>query len=154
MIRVTNQYIWNLVFLIFFCVLLVVMMIILDNRVGLKPADLNFLDITLMVLATWRLVRLFLFDTITKWFREQFWNCKKTQSGESLEKPARGARRTIADLLSCPWCFGTWAAAFVVFFYLLTPIAFYPVLLLAVSAVATLLHHISCFLTSKIKTLN
>jgi hypothetical protein len=57
----------------------------------------------------------------------------------TLVKPARGPRRTLADLLSCPWCFGMWAAGTVAFFYLLTPYAFFVVLMLAIGALGTLL---------------
>jgi len=92
-----------------------------------------------MTLATWRLVRLFVYDNITKFIREQFYDVVKAGRGYRLEKPKAGPRRTLADLFSCPWCFGVWAGAFVVFCYLLTEYAFYPVLLLAISAVATYL---------------
>ena len=56
-----------------------------------------------------------------------------------LEKPKSGPRRTLADLLSCPWCFGIWAAATVVFFYELTPYAYYPILMLAIAGAGTFL---------------
>jgi hypothetical protein len=150
MIRITDQYFWNLVFVVFFTTLFVMGIIILDTEARISPSDLTILDISLLALASWRLIRLFLFDTITKWFREQFWDVKKVGKGIVLEKPLTGPRRTIADLMSCPWCFGLWAASFVVFFYLLTPIAFYPTLILAISALATFLHNLSCLIYSKI----
>ncbi|PIW96919.1 hypothetical protein COZ82_02380 [Candidatus Kaiserbacteria bacterium CG_4_8_14_3_um_filter_38_9] len=57
-----------------------------------------------------------------------------------MEKPTTGPRRTIADLLSCPWCFGMWSMAVIIFLYLITPYSYYLVLILALSAVATFLH--------------
>ena len=150
MIRITDQYFWNFVFGVFFIVLFVMGVIILETEAKINPADLTVLDISLITLASWRLIRLFLFDAITKWFREQFWDVKKVGKDFILEKPATGPRRTIADLMSCPWCFGLWAASFMVFFYCLTPIAFYPTLILAISALATLLHNLSFLIYSKI----
>lgn len=141
--RITDQYFWNLVFSMFFLVLVIMAAIILQTEARLNVAELSFTDFALMTLATWRLTRLFVYDTITKFFREQFWDVVKVGKGYALEKPKVGPRRTIADLLSCPWCFGVWAAAVVIFFYLITPYAVYPVMLLALSAVATFLQLLS-----------
>ncbi len=139
MIRITDQYFWNFVFSVFFAVLVFLGVIILETEAYLKPTDLEAIDFILMTLATWRLIRLFVYDAITKWFREQFWDVKMVRKKLVLEKPMTGPRRTLADLLSCPWCFGAWAGALVVFLYLLTPYAFFPVVLLGLSAVATFL---------------
>ena len=113
--------------------------IILDTESRIPFAELALVDYVLITLATWRLIRLFVYDAITKWLREQFYDVKKTGRTQELVKPISGPRRTLADLLSCPWCFGTWAAAMVIFFYLLTPYALFPVILLAISAAASLL---------------
>lgn len=139
MLKITDQYFWNFVFVLFFSLLVVMGTIILETESRLVLTDLTFTDFALMTLATWRLTRLFVYDAITKFFREQFFDVVKVGRGYDLEKPKLGPRRTLADLLTCPWCFGTWAAAMVIFFYLLTPYALYPVLILAISAVATFL---------------
>jgi hypothetical protein len=139
MFRLTDQYLWNIVFTLFFVVMIIMGAIILDSEAHLQVVDLNTLDLLLITLATWRVTRLVVYDAVMKWFREQFWDARRTKSGVVLEKPARGPRRTLADLLGCPWCFGVWAAALVTFFYLLTPWAYFPTLLLAVAAVATYL---------------
>ncbi len=138
--RITDQYIWNFIFTLFFAVLIFMGSVILHN-IAYKPfADLTFLDIVVMSLATFRLTRLFVYDPVTAFFREQFWNAEVHKSGEVvLVKPERGPRRTLAELLGCPWCFGAWAGAMVSFFFLLTPYAFYPVLLLAVAGAGTFL---------------
>ena len=41
--------------------------------------------------------------------------------------------------MSCPWCFGIWATTLISFFYLLTPHAYVPVLILALSSLVSLL---------------
>ena len=117
--------------------------IILETESRINLDELSTVDFVLMTLASWRLTRLFVYDNITKFIREQFWDVVKAGKGYTLEKPKVGPRRTMADLLSCPWCIGIWAAATVIFFYLVTPYATYPIMLLALSAVATFLQLLS-----------
>ncbi len=137
--RITDQYIWNVVFLVFFATLVFLGTIILGGEAYKDVATLTFVDYALMVLASFRVTRLVVYDLIFAFFREQFLDVKETRSGFVYVKPEGGPRRTISDLLLCPWCFGMWASATVTFFYLLTPYAFYPVLLLAIGGVATFL---------------
>jgi hypothetical protein len=138
MIRITDQYLWNIVFMLFYLGLLTMGMIILDSEAHIRYADLALLDLALISLASFRLIRLFVYDAMTKFLREQFYDAKVTKTGKvTLYKPLKGPRRTLCDLMNCPWCFGVWATTMVVFFYLLTPAAFIPVLILAISAIAT-----------------
>lgn len=139
MFRITDQYFWNFVFSFFFLFLVVMGAIILETEARIPWAELTLVDFTLMTLATWRLIRLFVYDHITKWLREQFYDVKKVGKGYTLEKPKFGVRRTIADFFTCPWCIGVWMAALVVFVYLLTPYAYYIALFLSISVVATFL---------------
>jgi hypothetical protein len=113
--------------------------IVLQTEAYKTPESLTVLDIVLITLASFRMIRLFVYDKITAFFREQFWDAKQTKTHVTLTKPSHGPRRTLADLLSCPWCFGMWAGAFVTFCYLLTPYAFYPVLFMAVGGLASLI---------------
>jgi len=137
--RITDQYFWNVVFIIFFLILVFMGVVILDGEAYKTIADLTFVDFALMSLASFRLIRFMMYDRVTAFFREQFYDLSVTKTKATLEKPAHGPRRTLVELLSCPWCFGIWATATVTFFYLLTPYALYPVLILAISAVASLL---------------
>lgn len=141
--RITDQYFWNVIFTIFFITLVVMGAIIIGSEAYRLPDSLVLADYALMTLATWRLIRLFVYDTATKWLREQFYDARKVDGGVVLEKPKKGPRRTLADLFSCPWCFGVWAGALVVFLYLVSPWAYYPVLFLAISAVASFLQLLS-----------
>ena len=138
MLKITDQYFWNFIFLIFFVVLLVLATIILETESRIPLAELSSFDLAVMVLASWRLMRLVSADGTTKFFREQFYDLKKTARSLTLEKPATGPRRTILDVLLCPWSFGLGSAALVVFCYLLTTYAILPVLLLALSGVVSL----------------
>jgi Protein of unknown function (DUF1360) len=143
MLRITDQYFWNFVFSIFFLALVAMAAIILESESRIRLNELVLADYVLITLASWRLTRLFVYDAITKFFREQFWDLKKVGKGFALEKPKIGPRRTLADLLSCPWCFGVWATAMVTFLYLISSYMVYPVLILALSGVATFLQLLS-----------
>ncbi|MCA9362230.1 DUF1360 domain-containing protein [Candidatus Kaiserbacteria bacterium] len=149
MLRVTDQYFWNFVFVLFFVILVVMGAIILETEARIPLVDLALVDYVLITLASWRLTRLFVYDVVTKWFREQFWDVKKVGRSLQLVKPKTGPRRTVADLMDCPWCFGMWAAASITFFYLITPYAVFPVVLLALSGVATFLQLLSNLIGNK-----
>ena len=137
--RITDQYFWNVLFLIFFLCLGLMATIILQSETY-KPFDeLTLIDFALITLASFRVVRMVVYDKIFAFFREQFYDATEYKGNVVLVKPESGPRRTLADLLSCPWCFGVWATAMVSFMYLLTPYAFFPVLFLALSAVASTL---------------
>ncbi len=143
MIRFTDQYIWNIFFILFYLTLLGMGCIILSTESRIAFTDLSLTDFVLISLASFRLTRLFVYDSMTKFFREQFYDIKIVRTKISLVKPGGGPRRTLADLMSCPWCFGVWATSTVVFFYLLTSYAFVPVLILALSSVASVLQLIA-----------
>ena len=113
--------------------------VILEGEAYKLYAELTFVDFALITLASFRLIRLVVYDKIFAFFREQFYDAQEYKGKIVLTKPEHGPRRTLADLVSCPWCFGVWASATVAFFYLLTPYAFFPVLLLALAAVASFL---------------
>lgn len=135
--RITDQYFWNLVFALFFVMLVGMATIILETEGYKKLNELTYFDLLLISLASFRLIRLVVYDKITAFFREQFWDATEMKTKVVLTKAKVGPRRTLADLLSCPWCFGIWASAMVTFFYLLTPYAYYAVLFLALAGVAT-----------------
>lgn len=139
MFRITDQYFWNFVFGLFFLLLIIMGAIILETESRIPLSELSLFDFTLITLASWRVTQLFVFDSITKFIREQFYDVKKVGKGFGLVKPTTGPRRTLADLFSCPWCFGLWAAASVTFFYLLFSMFQFFAIFLAISAVATFL---------------
>lgn len=137
MIRITDQYFWNFVFSAFFIALTIMGAIILQTEAYRPVETFTLADYALVTLTTFRLIRLFIYDAITKFFREQFWDAKTVGRGIVLEKPASGPRRTLADLLGCPWCLGVWLAALVTFAYAMFPIVYYFTVFLAIAGVAT-----------------
>lgn len=89
------------------------------------PTTISTFDFILLSLATFRLIRLFVYDKVSLFIREYFRDEKS------------GPKKTIGDLLGCPWCFGIWASTFLVFFYYVMPMAWFVILILAVSGVAS-----------------
>ncbi len=139
MIKITDQYFWNFVFLAFFSFLLVMASIILETEARIPFSDLGLFDVGLIILSSWRLVRFFNQDSTTKFFREQFYDLKKTARSYSLEIPKTGPRRTILDIMLNPWNFSMGVVALVTFVYLLTSYAVYPLIILAFSGLISLI---------------
>ncbi len=139
-----DQNLWNGIFTVAFLVIAITLTVILFLVDDAPVYDVSALDFIVLSLATLRLVQLFVYDPITDFFRELFYD-KAERLGDSGEKvmvhslAPRGPRRTVAELLSCPWCVGIWAALFVVFFYLLTPLSHFLILVFAIAGVAPLL---------------
>jgi len=137
MIRFTDQHLWNLTFTIIFLGVVGALGIMLNHVVAPDLKKLTFIELLILALASMRLTRLFVYDKITAFFREQFYDFDAETA--TLIKPARGARRTLADLLSCPWCVGMWAGAAVVFCYYFSPVFWYPILFLAIASAGSIL---------------
>jgi len=137
-----DQNLWYVLFSLFFVFLVAAAMWVLLLVHGALPVSISLFDLALVSLATFRLIRLFSRDIVTKFIRDWFTDKREVvleAGGVTIERvtPARGPRKTAADILECPWCVGVWWALVVTFFYFLTPLAWYPILFLAVAGVAT-----------------
>lgn len=120
-------HIWNTLLSLFFAALMgyAVWWLFVTGRIFYQ---VPVRDITLMALATYRLIRLFTYDVITKFIRDWFVNARENSLGH-----------TLGALLNCPWCTGLWFAFVVVFFYFATPFAWPVIIILAVAGVASFL---------------
>lgn len=123
-----EQNIWNFLYMIFYVAIFAGLVWALWQYNGGLPREISYFDLALIVLATFRLIRLFVYDKVTRWMRDMF-------AGFS-----RGPGKTLFDLLNCPWCLGLWIGTFLTFFYFLIPeFVWFPLLILALAGVATLL---------------
>ncbi len=134
--RITNYYIWSIVFSVFFLIVLTMLLIILDTEARMAYDEVTPFEFILLALATWRVTRLMITDKVTAWLREQFYDVKKTGRSLSLVQPDVGPRRVLIDLFSCPWCLGLSVAMGIGFLFFLYEWFFFVVLILALSAVA------------------
>lgn len=137
-----DGYLWNFIFSILYIGAIAGLIIVLQ-RSDTLPESVNILQITLMALAAFRLVRLFVYDEVMDFVRDA---CLITQKGEDITtgelvtiktEPENGVRRTVAHLLDCPWCMGSWAALFVVFVNYYFTWGWVVLLVLSISAIAT-----------------
>lgn len=139
-----DQNSWSIVFTILYALFFVFGLIILKRVNGELPTSISLFDLVLIILAAFRLTRLFVYDHIMQFFRDLFLDREEhvdERGAVMVERtaPLRGPRRTLHELLECAWCFGMWAGLLVPFFYFLTPYAWLVILILAVSGVATFL---------------
>lgn len=96
-------------------------------------------DITILSLATYRMVRLVSYDKIFAFVRNWFLDEKDGK----FVKPPGGPRRTIAEIIECMWCTGLWAALGVTVVYFALPAGRLFVIILAVAAVGSFLQNFS-----------
>lgn len=137
--RITDQYFWNAIFLLFFLCIVFMASVILEGEAVRSPGTLGLLDYSIIIFASFRLVRAVVYDKLFAFFREQFYDVTEYKGSVVLVKPESGPRRTLVDLLTCPWCVSMWAVLVVSFFYMLTPYAAYPIMLLALSGIVSVL---------------
>lgn len=143
-----NQNFWSVIFTLLYVAIFVAGMMLLMKVNGELPKSIPLFDLVLIILAAFRLTRLFVYDHIAQFFRDFFLDKEEyvNDRGAIMVRrypPIKGPRRTINDLLGCPWCFGMWAGLLVPLFYFLTPYAWFVILALAISGVATFVQILS-----------
>ncbi|GGA80936.1 DUF1360 domain-containing protein [Ornithinibacillus halotolerans] len=87
----------------------------------------GWLEFTILILATFRLTRLIVFDKITSLIRKPFHQeIEEIDSDGELisyiEIKGNGLRAWIGELLSCYWCTGIWCAAVLLLIAWLWPV--------------------------------
>ncbi|WP_353856091.1 DUF1360 domain-containing protein [Bacillus sp. Bos-x628] len=106
------------------------------------------LSFVIFALASFRLTRLIVFDTITAPFRRLFHEEKEevNDKGETetyIIIKGKGLRSWVGELLSCYWCTGIWCTALLLAIYILFPVfSMWLNLLLAIAAAAGIIEAI------------
>lgn len=106
--------------------------------------DLSWLDLVILVLASFRLTHLIVFDEITSFLREPFFTIayEVDSSGQVVQRlnfKGGGLRRWIGKLLSCHWCTGIWCGLVVVILYAYVPAAYPVLVVLAIAGAAAVI---------------
>ena len=110
--------------------------------------SISIFEFLLLCLATFRLTRLLVFDTITVFLRRPFHELIEETNTEGqvetyLHIKGDGLKFWIGELLSCYWCVGVWVAIFFVLAYTFIPVYVGPVvLILAVAGIASIIEMI------------
>ena len=103
--------------------------------------DLTWIELVILVLASFRLTHLIVYDEITSFLRDPFFTVayEDDASGQVVRHvhfKGNGLRRWMGMLLSCHWCVGIWSSVAVVVLHHLVPAAFPVLLVLAVAGAA------------------
>ncbi len=135
-----DQNFWNFWLLVFSVILLVAELWALAEF-GTLPTSVGLFDAALIALASFRLTRLFVYDSIMYFVRDWFLKRTVVYTADEVvihrQKYPSGFRRAMSDLFSCPWCMGLQVAMVVVFFYYLTSFAWIVIFMFAVGGIAT-----------------
>ncbi|KGX92724.1 membrane protein [Pontibacillus halophilus JSM 076056 = DSM 19796] len=100
----------------------------------------------MLSLASFRITRLLVYDTIMEWFRAPFLEEFQQENEEGVKETyvkvkGAGIRAFFGEMLTCHWCTGFWVTLGVLLVYFYVPILEPVLLLFAVSGAAALLFH-------------
>jgi hypothetical protein len=102
----------------------------------------SYLEFFLLVLASYRLTRLLVYDKITSFVRRPF--IEEVEDDENdgsttiyIKIKGTGFRAWIGELLSCHWCTGIWSSAILYVLFMVWPLWTEPfILILAIAGFA------------------
>jgi hypothetical protein len=106
--------------------------------------EISWLHFLILILASFRLTHLIVFDEITSFIRTPFLtvNFEPDESGQILRKvtiKGTGLRYQIGLLLSCHWCIGIWSSVAIVALYSCYPATFPLFVILAIAGAAAVI---------------
>ncbi len=97
------------------------------ERKGVDIRDLTMKEAVLVILATYRMTRILVFEKILKHFRDAL------KRRENLYVIG-----TIHSMVTCPWCAGVWVTLIIIVFYFLIPYGALLVYVLALAGLASM----------------
>jgi len=106
---------------------LVVLMGYLLEKKGIEIRELAFKDALVIILASYRMTRILVFEKIFKYLRDVL---KKRQDYYIIG--------TIHSIITCPWCLGVWVTLLIIVFYYLVPYGDLLAYVLALAGIASL----------------
>ncbi len=106
--------------------------------------DIAWMDFLILILASFRLTHLLVFDEIASFIRKPFITVifEEDELGrkeETLQIKGTGIRHFIGSMLSCYWCTGVWVSLGVVFLYFYIPVLYPLFIVLAVAGAAAII---------------
>lgn len=106
--------------------------------------EISLIQLAVLILAVFRLTRLFMYDTITEFIRKPFLSITSEYNEEGelinfIEYKGSGLRRWIGMLLSCYWCVGIWSSMIIIGLFYFLPSFFPLILVLAVAGGSAIL---------------
>jgi hypothetical protein len=125
-----------------FIILVICAGILFQSLSGYIPTYIEPYDLIILMLASFRLIRLFTYDQIMRVVRDLFLDHREFTDENGIvmierSKPTHGPKRALSDLFGCPWCMGMWVSFFVVVLYFAFPPARFLGLVLALAGAAS-----------------
>jgi hypothetical protein len=115
---------------IFFGFVVLVAFLLDKNNTDIK--ELKFKEALVIILASYRMTRILVFEKIFKYLRDAFKRKEKLY-----------IIGTLSSIITCPWCAGVWVTLVIISFYFLIPYGTLLVYVLALAGVASLVILIS-----------
>ncbi|WP_369813824.1 DUF1360 domain-containing protein [Thermoactinomyces sp. DSM 45892] len=105
---------------------------------------MSWFDFIVLILSSFRLTRLIVFDEITAVLRKPFLEIsyQTNEAGQlvrNVDIKGSGWRYRIGLLLSCYWCVGIWSTILLFSFYVWIPLSFPLHIILAIAGAAALI---------------
>lgn len=97
------------------------------KREGIDIRDLTMKEAVLVILASYRMTRILVFEKIFKYFRDAM---KKRENLYVIG--------TVYSMITCPWCAGVWVTLTIIVFYFLIPFGDLLVYVLALAGLASM----------------
>lgn len=97
------------------------------KRKGIDIRDLTLKESVLVILASYRMTRILVFEKILKHFRDAL---KKRENLYVIG--------TVHSMVTCPWCAGVWVTLIIIVFYFLVPYGDLLVYVLALAGIASM----------------
>ena len=107
---------------------LVVLVGFLLEKKGMDIEDITLKQAIVIILASYRMTRILVFEKIFKYFRDAL---KKREDLYVIG--------TLSSIITCPWCAGVWVTMIIIVFYFLVPYGILMVYVLAMAGIASIL---------------
>jgi hypothetical protein len=122
---------WNFWSAFAFFALVVGVGYLLEKK-GLAIEEMTFKEAAVIILASYRMTRILVFEKIFKYLRDVL---KRREDFYLIG--------TLSSIITCPWCAGVWVTLVIIVFYYLVPYGILLVYVLALAGIASLVILIS-----------
>jgi hypothetical protein len=122
-----TEKIWNVLSMVVFVLLLIAAGVLLI-QMGIDITRITWGDLILLSIATYRMIRLLVYDRIFKLVRDFIRSFGGTGLGDSLK-----------TIITCPWCAGVWISLFNVAIFYLVPFGQLFIYVMSIAGIATFL---------------
>jgi hypothetical protein len=122
-----TEKVWNILSMVVFVLLLIAAGTLLIEM-GIDITRITWGDLILLSIATYRMIRLLVYDRIFKLVRDFIRSFEGTGLGDSLK-----------TIITCPWCAGVWISLFNVAIFYLVPFGQLFIYVMSIAGIATFL---------------